>query len=200
MNPADPFKWRHFQAELILLCVRWYLRYSLSYRDLEQLMAKRGLQVDHTTIYRWVQCYAPELDRHIPPHLKATNDSWRVDEISSKVRGPWTYLYRAVDWAGNTLEFMLSPTRDAGAAACFLRRALDAGPSVMPRVINGDQNAAYPRAVARLLTAGILISTCQLRQTKSLNNLGEQDHRFIQRRVRPGTLLQTLTWCARVAL
>src|SRR6185312_7949946 len=79
MKSQNPFKWRHFQAEIILLCVRWYLRYSLSYRDLEEMMLERGLQVDHTTIYRWVQRYAPELDRRCRPHLKASNDSWRVD-------------------------------------------------------------------------------------------------------------------------
>src|SRR5947209_20215548 len=80
MNQPNPFKWRHFEAEIILLCVRWYLRYALSYRDLEELMQERGLQVDHTTIYRWVQHYAPELEKRCRPHLKATNASWRVDE------------------------------------------------------------------------------------------------------------------------
>ncbi len=84
MNQQNPFKWRHFEAEIILLCVRWYLRYSLSYRDLEEMMLERGLQVDHTTIYRWVQRYAPELDKRCRPHLKACNDSWKVDETYIK--------------------------------------------------------------------------------------------------------------------
>ena len=84
MNASTPFKWRHFEAEIILLCVRWYLRYSLSYRDLEEIMLERGLHVDHTTIYRWVQRYAPELDKRCRPHLKATTDSWRVDETYVK--------------------------------------------------------------------------------------------------------------------
>ncbi len=86
METSTPFKWRHFQAEIILLCVRWYLRYPLSYRDLEEMMLERGLHVDHTTIYRWVQHYAPELEKRGPPHLKATNDSWRVDETYIKVK------------------------------------------------------------------------------------------------------------------
>src|SRR6476646_5515716 len=100
-----PFKWRHFQSEIILLCVRWYLRYPLSYRDLEEMMIERGLHIDHTTIYRWVQHYAPELEKRCRLHLKATNDSWRVDETYVKVKKAWMYLYRAVDSRGKTLEF-----------------------------------------------------------------------------------------------
>jgi transposase, IS6 family len=116
MTSASPFKWRHFEGQIILLCVRWYLRYCLSYRDLEEIMAERGLGIDHTTIYRWVQRYAPELEKRCKPHLKQTNDSWRVDETYVKVKGQWLYLYRAVDSAGNTLEFLLSQIRDTQAA------------------------------------------------------------------------------------
>ena len=93
MNPKHPFKWRHFQSDIILLCIRWYLRYPLSYRNLEEMMLERGLDVDHTTIYRWVQDYAAELDKRCRPHLKPTNDSWRVDETYVKVKGAWKYLY-----------------------------------------------------------------------------------------------------------
>ena len=134
MNAATPFKWRHFEAEIILLCVRWYLRYALSYRDLEEIMQERGLSVDHTTIYRWVQRYAPELEKRCRLHLKTTNDSWRVDETYIKVKGVWTYLYRAGDSQGNTLEFLLSPTRDAPAAKRFFAKALGACHTVIPRV------------------------------------------------------------------
>jgi transposase, IS6 family len=211
MNPQNPFKWRHFEAEIILLCVRWYLRYALSYRDLEEMMRERGLQVDHTTIYRWVQHYAPELEKRSRPHLKTTNDSWRVDETYIKIKGTWTYLYRAVDSEGNTLEFLLSPTRDAEAAKRFFLKALHtpAGsapgahpaeaqmeePTVLahsipakpaPRVINVDKNAAYPKAIAELKAAGQLPEQVELRQVKYLNNLIEQDHRFIKRLVKPG--------------
>ncbi len=209
MSKANPFKWRHFEAELILLCVRWYLRYALSYRDLEEMMRERGLQVDHTTIYRWVQHYAPELDKRSRPHLKACSDSWRVDETYIKIKGTWTYLYRAVDSEGNTLEFLLSPTRDAEAAKRFFVKALRstagstpqvhpveeqmaeptaaANPATsVPRVITVDKNAAYPKAIAELKVAGILPEVVELRQVKYLNNLVEQDHRFIKRRVKPG--------------
>jgi IS6 family transposase len=88
MNNSRAFKWRHFEAKIILLCVRWYLRYALSYRDLEEMMRQRGLHVDHTTIYRWIQHYAPELEKRCRPHLKATNNSWRVDETYVKIKKP----------------------------------------------------------------------------------------------------------------
>ena len=147
MRSDSPFKWRHFQGQIILLCVLWYLRYCLSYRDLEEMMAERGLNLDHTTIYRWVQKYAPELEKRCRPHLKQTNGSWRVDETYIKVKGQWMYLYRAVDSAGNTLEFLLSNTRDTLAAKRFFRKALGAPHIMTPRVINVDQNPAYPKAV-----------------------------------------------------
>src|SRR6478672_11377985 len=181
MIEQHPFKWRHFQADIILLCVRWYLRYALTYRDLEEMMLERGLHVDHTTIYRWVQHYAPELEKRFRPHLKACNDSWRVDETYIKIKKTWMYLYRAVDSDGQTLEFLLSPTRDAEAAKRFFLKALssttgsapqdglaqkrmkmkelsvDRTPQptapaevsvrkTIPRVINVDKNAAYPKA------------------------------------------------------
>ena len=193
MNQPNPFKWRHFEAEIILLCVRWYLHYSLSYRDLEEMMREQGLQVDHTTIYRWVQHYAPELEMRCRPHLKATNDSWRVDETYIKIKGTWTYLYRVVDSDGNTLEFLLSPTRDAEAAQRFFLKALhstaaaDPNPTPSaPRAINVDKNAAYPKAIADLKVNGTLPESVELRQVKYLNNMVEQDHRFIKRRVKPG--------------
>ena len=211
MSNANPFKWRHFEAELILLCVRWYLRYALSYRDLEEMMRERGLPVDHTTIYPWVQHFAPELEKRSRPHLKACNDSWRVDETSIKIKKVWTYLYRAVDSEGTTLEFLLSSTRDAEAAKRFLVKALhfsacsasqepsteeqlaqppaEATPSTTtsaPRVMNVDKHAAYPKAIAELKASGVLPEAVELRQVKYLNNLVEQDHRFIKRLVKPG--------------
>jgi IS6 family transposase len=186
MADTNPFKWRQYQPEIIVLCVRWYLRYALSYRDLEELMAERGLGVDHTTVFRWVQRYAPELERRIKRQLKPTNDSWRFDETYVKVKGRWLYLYRAVDSAGNTLEFMLSETRDARAAKRFFCKALNAKHTVTPRVINVDKNAAYPKAMRLLKQRRQVPKMCQLRQVKYLNNLVEQDHRAIKRVVRPG--------------
>lgn len=92
MNPKQPFKWRHYQPELILLCVRWYLRYPLSYRNLEEMMSERGLSVDHSTVYRWVQTYAPQLEKRTRSHLHSTNDSWRVDEsVPQQRRERWEY-------------------------------------------------------------------------------------------------------------
>jgi IS6 family transposase len=166
MSHPSPFKWRHFETEIILLCVRWYLRYALSYRDLEEMLRERGLQVDHTPIYRWVQCYAPELERRCRPHLKATADSWRVDETYVKVKGSWMYLYRAVDSAGNTLEFLLSATRNAQAAKRFFFKALGASHTTTPRVITVDKNAAYPKAFQELKAEGRFSNTEDLRQVK----------------------------------
>lgn len=145
-----------------------------------------GLCVDHTTIFRWVQRYVPELEKRCRPHLKTTTDSWRVDETYIKIKGVWAYLYRAVDSQGNTLEFLLSPTRDAEAAKRFFSKTLAASHTVEPRVITVDKNAAYPKAFHELKAAGTLAAPCELRQSKYLNNLIEQDHRFIKRLTRPG--------------
>lgn len=182
----NPFKWRHYESSIILLCVRWYLRYALSYRDLEEMMTERGLSLDHTTIYRWVQHYAPEIDKRSRPHLKKSNDSWRVDETYVKVRGKWMYLYRAVDSSGQTLDFQLNETRSARAAKRFFKKMLGSRHISTPRVINVDQNAAYPRAIQDLKKDKLLPEGCHLRPVKYLNNIVEQDHRFIKRRVKPG--------------
>ena len=127
ISRPKPFKYRHYQAEIILICLRWYLRYSLSYRDLEEMIAERGPSVDHTTIYRWVQRYGPILEKRCRAKLKPTNDSWRVDETYIKVKGEWMFLYRAVDSNGATVEFMLGLARDAVSAGhppgCFLQES-----------------------------------------------------------------------------
>ena len=210
-QPQNLFKWRHFQADIILLCVRWYLRYALSSRDLEEMMVERGLSVDHTTISRWVQRYAPELEKRCRSHLNVCNDSWKGDETSIKIKKVWFSLSRAVDSEGNTIEFLLSPMRDAEAAKRFFLKALrsttDSAPQAhsieeqvsqstaltdttplmsAPRVINVDKNAAYPKAIAELKATGVLLQQGELRQVKYLNNLIEQDHRFIKRLTRPG--------------
>src|SRR6201987_919438 len=117
------FKWRQFEPEVILLAVGWYLRFSLSYRDVEELLAERGLRADHVTVWRWVQRYAPELERRLRQRLKATNDSWRVDETYVRVKGKWVDLYRAVDSTGSTIDCLLSVKRDAAAAERFSRQS-----------------------------------------------------------------------------
>lgn len=149
-------------------------------------MVERGLTVDHSTIYRWVMHYAPELEKRCRPHLKLTNNSWRVDETYIKVKGKWKYLYRAVDSVGNTIDFMLSAKRDHRAAKRFFCKALKATYTSSPRVVNVDRNAAYPNAIEQLKTEKIVTPSCELRQNKYLNNIVEQDHRFIKRLVNPG--------------
>ena len=181
MNPKEPFKWRHFQQEIILLNVRWYLRYPLSYRNLEEMMLERGLKVDHSTIGRWVLTYSPEIERRSRRYLKPTNDSWKVDETYIKVKGEWKYLYRAVDSEGNTLDFMLSARRNKKAAKRFFKKVLKARHNRKPRVINVDKNAAYPPAIEALKSEKMLEEKSKLRQVKYLNNLVEQDHRVIKK-------------------
>ena len=141
------FKGRHFEQEIIVLCVRWYLRYKLSYRDLVEMMAERGLAVNHSTVWRWVQHYAPILNQRLRRALRDPNHSWRVDETYIRVAGNWTYLYRAVDSEGDTIDFLLSPYRDLIAAKYFLQLALSRSKQIRPRVINVDGHPAYARAV-----------------------------------------------------
>ncbi len=181
MTQKDPFKWKHFQKEVILHCVRWYLRYSLSYRNLEEMMLERGLEVDHTTICRWVHAYSPEIEKRTRRYLKPTNDSWKVDETYIKVNGEWKYLYRAVDSEGNTLDFMLSARRNKDAAKRFFKKALKGKQNKQPRVINVDKDKAYPPATEKLKKEKILDNDSELRQVKYLNNRIEQDHRGVKK-------------------
>jgi transposase, IS6 family len=178
--------WRHFQADIILCAVRWYLRDALSHGDVEELLRERGVWVDHTTVFRWVQRDAPELDQRCRPALRATNDSYRVDETYIKMKTPWYDLYRAVDSTGATLDFMLSAARDADAAEQLFRKVLDEGHTTLPRVITVDQNAAYSPAFEAHQRDSPLPDTCLLRQCQSLNTGVEQDHRCGKRRVNPG--------------
>ncbi|MEI4605770.1 IS6 family transposase, partial [Bacillus cereus] len=134
MGKENIFKWKHDQPDIILLTVRWYLRYSLSFRDLVEMMEERGLSLSHTTIMHWVHQYGPELNERIRKHLKRTNDSWRVDETYIKIEGKKMYLYRAVDSEGNTLDFYLSNKRDAKAAKRILKKALASCHVTKPRV------------------------------------------------------------------
>jgi IS6 family transposase len=178
------FKWRQFEPEMILLAVGWYLRFSLSYRDVEELLNERGLRADHVTVWRWVQRYAPEIQRRLRPRLRPTNDSWRVDETYIRVKGKWVYLYRAVDSTGATIDFLLSAKRDTAAAKRFLAKALGGANHPHPRVINTDKEAAYPPAIVELKAEGALVENCRHRPAQYLNNVLEQDHRAIKRRVR----------------
>jgi transposase-like protein len=178
------FEGRHFDREIIVLCVRWYLRFKLSFRDLVEMMAERGLSMAHTTIMRWVHHYAPEFERRWNRFARPAGSSWRVDETYVKVRGQWVYLYRAVDRAGNTVDFRLSPRRDVAAAKAFFRKAIK-GQGSVPRSITLDGYAASHRAVHEMKADGELPAEAKLRSSKYLNNLIEQDHRGVKLRIGP---------------
>ena len=147
MTQKNDFKWKHFQPSIILLCVRWYLRYALTYRDLVEMMEERGVSVAHTTIMRWVHKYGSLLNKRIRPKLSPTGDSWKLDETYVKVKGKWKYLYPAIDKEGNTLDFYLAAHRDQLAAMRFLKKILGASHTMTPRVINTDKNASYTPAI-----------------------------------------------------
>src|SRR5256885_10764869 len=164
MANADLFKKRQFEKTIILVCVRWYLRYPLSYRNLEEMMVERGVKVDHSTIWRWVQRFAPEIKKRSRPYLKPTNDSYRVDETCIKIKVKLKYLYRAVDSKGNTIDFLLTSKRDKEAAKRFLHKAMENSHHSKPRVINVDKNPAYPPAVEDLKAESVLPKSCVLRQ------------------------------------
>ncbi|PEO43039.1 IS6 family transposase, partial [Bacillus toyonensis] len=150
MEIENIFKWKHYQPDIILLTIRWYLRYNLSFRDLVEMMEERGLSLAHTTIMRWVHQYGPELNKRIRKHLKPTNNSWRVDETYLKIKGKKMYLYRAVDSEGNTIDFYLSQRRNAKVAKRFLKKALASCHATKPRTITADGDKAYPVAIRKL--------------------------------------------------
>jgi transposase-like protein len=182
IRPTDPFFWRHYESPIILVCVRWYLRLPLSYRQVAVLVTERGLRVHASCIWRWVQVFGPELDKRCRPHLKPTNKSYRVDETYIKVKGQDRYLYRAVDSTGQTIDFLLTAKRDAASAKRFFRKVFADPANVQPRVINVDKNPAYPAAIKGLKDEGTLRRRCRVRQCKYLNNIVEQDHRTVKRR------------------
>src|ERR1700678_3561188 len=186
MGLGNCFKGRQFTSEIILWAVRWYLMFPVSYRDVELMLRVRGETVDHTTIFRGIQAYAAQLEKRLRVHLRMSNGSWRVDETYIKVKGRWTYLYRAVDKTGQTIDLLLSAKRDAGAAKRFFRKALAQPHTVNPRTITVDKNACYPKAITGMKRDEQLWRCSKLRQVKYLNNIIEQDHRRIKRLTRPG--------------
>ncbi len=147
-STQDLFRGRHFDQEIIILCIRWYLTFKLSSRDLVQMMAERGIALAHTTILRWVQRYVPDFEKRWNQYARAVGDSWRVDETYIKVKGQWVYLYRAVDKQGRTVDFLLSKRRDVATAKRFFSNA--AKQHGAPRVITLDGYVASHRAVAEL--------------------------------------------------
>jgi transposase-like protein len=178
------FKGRHFDREVVVLCVRWYLHFKLSYRDLAEIVAERGLSLVHATVMRWVHRYAPEFERRWNRFACPAGGSWRVDETYVKIRGEWVYLYRAVDRAGKTVDFRLSRRRDVNAAKAFFRKAFKSQGST-PRTITLDGYAASHRAVREMKADGQIPEDTQVRSSKYLNNLIEQDHRGVKSRLAP---------------
>src|SRR6202049_4273555 len=179
------FKGSHFEREVILWGVRWYVAYPISYRQLEEMMQDRGVEVDHSTLNRWVLKYVPLLDKQFRARKRQVGSSWRMDETYVKVKGAWKYLYRAVDKAGATVDFLLTAKRDGKAALRFLRKAIrhNGTPEKITIDKSGTTTAAIESHNAEYKTehnAGI-----ELRQIKYLNNIVEQDHRAIKRLVRP---------------
>jgi len=180
------FKGYQYPKSVILYAVFFYVRYGVSYRDLEEIMAERGVEVDHATLNRWVVKFSPLIAANAQVRKKPTAISWRMDETYIKVRGKWTYLYRAVDRDGQTLDFMLSERRDAAAARRFFKRAV--GANGVPERIAIDKSGANLAGVQSLNVilkftgSGRIINIVQ---SKYLNNIVEQDHRFIKKITRP---------------
>lgn len=153
----NPFKGRHFQRDIILWAVRWYCKYGISYRELQEMLAERGVNVDHSTIYRWVQRYAPEMEKRLRWYWRNPSDlcPWHMDETYVKVNGRWAYLYRAVDSRGRTVDFYISSRRNSKAAYRFLGKILNNVKKwQIPRFINTDKAPAYGRALALLKREG----------------------------------------------
>ena len=165
--------------------MRWYLQFPLSYRDLELMLADRGVEVDHVSLFRWVQHFAPELEQRVRRHLRPCRGPWHVDETYIRVDGRWRYLYRAVDGTGQTIDFLLSAKRDKAAARRFFRRALGRANTRHPREIVTDRLTSYPGALRTMKREGELWRFTRHRRGRWLNNLVEQDHRRIKRRTRP---------------
>jgi transposase-like protein len=175
------FKGSHFERDVILWGVRWYVAYPISYRQLEEMMQDRGVEVDHSTLNRWVLKYVPLLEQEFRARKCPVGRSWRMDETYIRIKGVWKYLYRAVDKAGATVDFLLTAKRDRKAALRFLRKAF--GQHGTPEKVTIDKSGANTAAIESYNAkhkAGI-----EIRQVKYLNNIVEQDHRAIKRQVRP---------------
>ena len=175
------FKGSHFEREVILWGVRWYVAYPISYRQLEEMMQERGVAVDHSTLNRWVLKYVPFLEQQFRARKRPVGSSWRMDETYVRIKGAWKYLYRAVDKAGATVDFLLTAKRDRKAALRFLRKAI--GQNGMPKKITIDKSGANMAAIESYNKDQE--ADLEIRQVKYLNNIVEQDHRGVKRLVRP---------------
>jgi transposase-like protein len=184
------FKGRHFDRSVILLCIRWYLAYNLSLRNLEEMMAERGISVDHATVGRWAVHYSPDLLERFNRRKRPVTGRWHIDETYIKVRGCWMYLYRAIDSNGDTIEFWFSERRNLATAKRFLRKALKRHGRPERIVIDGSQTNR--EAIVSCDTTDRLqkrskrkLKPIRIHQSAYLNNRIEQDHRAVKRRIRP---------------
>ena len=189
------FKGSHFEKEIIMWGVRWYIAYPISYRQLEEMMGERGVSVDHSTLNRWVIKYAPEVEKQFRRCQRPVGRSWRLDETYVKIKGKSAYLYRAVDKDGHTIDFLLTPNRDRDAAETFLRKAIRT--QGLPEKITIDKSGANTAAITHYNTtqkAPLIIRHC-----KYLNNIVEQDHRAVKRLTRPMLGFKSF-WAARCTI
>jgi transposase-like protein len=184
LSVDDLFKGRYFDREIIIPCVCWYLRFKLSFRDLVEMMAERGISLAHTTIMRWIQRYVPEFEKRCNRFARRAGASWRVDETGVKIKGSWTYLYRAVDSAAKTVDFLLRAKRDVAAAKAFSRRALKSQ-GRLPCAITLDGYQASHRAAREFLGEHRRGQQTKIRSSKYLNNLIEHDPRSTKLRLGP---------------
>ena len=186
MTDARASRGFRFPAAVILWAVRWYLQFPVSsYRDLEAMLADRGVAVDHVSLFRWVQRFAPGLEKRTRRHLRPCRGLWHVDETYLRVGGRWRYLYRAVDGTGQTIDFLLSARRDKKAAKRFFRRALARGNTRHPRTLVTDRLKSYPGAIREMRRDREMGRFTRHRRGRWLNNRVEQDHRRIKRRTGP---------------
>jgi transposase, IS6 family len=192
------FRGRHFDPEIIATCVRWYLRFSLSLRNVEEMMAERGLMVDHTTVWRWCQRYGPVIYHQLRGKLRYTTTTWHMDETYVRVAGRWVYLFRAVDSHGDTVDFYLSETRDREAAKAFLQKALSNPDNRTPHLLCMDQSRIYPAAIRDLKAEGCWPQRCRRRTKRYANNRIESDHRHVKRRLRAMQGPRTMATAQRV--
>ena len=175
------FKHHRFPKSIILQAVYFKLRFTLSYRDVEELLQIRGVEVDHSTIQRWVFKFSPEVEKNMNKRKRQVGSSWRMDETYIKVGGKGRYLYRAVDKFGNTVDFLLTKRRMKGSAQKFLNKAI--GNNSKPRVINIDKSGANKSGIRSINRELLTVKKIKIRQCKYLNNIVEQDHRNIKRRI-----------------
>ena len=174
-------KGMRFPKEIILVCIRWYAAYALSYRNLEEMMDERGVSVDHSTVNRWAIRFLPLLEKIFRKHKLPVGGSWRMDETYIKVRGQWKYLYRAVDKEGKTIDFLLRAKRDKAAATRFFNKAMRLNGD--PEKVTMDKSGANKAAIDGINLAREI--PIEVRQIKYLNNIIEQDHRAVKRITRP---------------